>query len=280
MANPNIVTNALRRDAAEVKRYHIWQKIIPILIGVLVLVLILGYIVALLYTRYGAFTVKVNRLDEMEYLLTLSDTEDFESKTSRLNAQISDTITNIDGATLPKGLANVDGVHSGDNYLAYTFYCKNEGTSTVTYQYELYIANMTLDAEKAIRIRLYVYDCETGEYIQAENEGTDYTDFAYPRTDGEEGPEPGTTEFRSATTVCKRDISGFKPGDATRFTVVMWFEGNDPECIDDILGGELKFDMSMNVMKNESDDENKTEQTSETTAEKAKDTAEKAENND
>lgn len=254
MAKPNIVTNALRRNAAEVKRYHTWQRIIPIGIGIALLTLVIVYVVALLYSRYGAFTVRVNKFDELEYMLTLSDTEDFENKTSRLNAEIAETITNIDGATLPKGLANVDSIHSGDNYLAYTFYCRNEGINTVTYQYELYIANMTLDAEKAIRIRLYVYDCEKGEYIQADNEGCDYTDFAYPRTDGEDGPEPGTTEFRTATTVCKRDIKNFKPGDVTKFTVVMWFEGNDPECIDNILGGELKVDMSMNVLKNESDD--------------------------
>ena len=229
-----VTGSALRRTAREVKRYRTLKRLIPILIGIAVLILVLGYVLSVLYMKFGAFTVMVSKLDHLDYALTLSETPDFESSASTLNAEIFEQITNIDGRNLPTYLDNIDGEHNGDNYIAYTFYCRNAGKSTFTYSYEVYIANMTLDIEKAVRIRLYV----DGEY----------TDYAYPRTDGENGPEPGTTAFLSNRSVCKNRIDNFGPGDTTKFTVVIWLGGNDPECVDRILGGEMKVDMAMDVV--------------------------------
>ena len=234
MARDNKAVTPLRRTAAEVKRYRAIIKIVPIAIVVAALILIVGYVVSVLYMRFGAFTVSVNKFDNLDYALTLSESPGFEGYTSRLNAEISETITNIDGRDLPDWLDNIDGPHNGDNYIAYTFYCKNAGKYTVDYSYEVYIANMTLEIEKAARIRLYV-------------DGV-YEDFAYARTDGVEGPEPGTTAFQTGNTVVKRIIQNFAPGDVTKYTVVIWLEGNDPDCVDKILGGEFKIDMVMEVV--------------------------------
>ena len=61
-------------------------------------------------------------------------------------------------------------------------------------------------------------------------------------------PEPGTTAFESRTTVVKKKIENFAPGDVTKFTVVIWLEGNDVDCVDTILGGEFKIDMTMSIL--------------------------------
>ena len=37
----------------------------------------------------------------------------------------------------------------------------------------------------------------------------------------------------------------FKPGDIDKFTIVIWLEGDDPDCIDNILGGEIKMHMEI-----------------------------------
>ena len=97
-----------------------------------------------------------------------------------------------------------------------------------------HIANMTFEIEKAVRVRIYT----NGEYI----------DYAYPRTDGIEGPEPGTTAFQSESTVVRRTIENFAPGDVTKYTVVIWLEGPDPDCVDKIIGGQFKIDMAMTVV--------------------------------
>ena len=227
----------LRRTADEVKRYRGIRKLLPRIALIAALILIIGYVVSVLYMRFGAFTVMVNKFDNLDYALTLSESPDFEVMTSRLNAEISEEITNIDGRSLPDWLDNVNGQHNGDNYVAYTFYCMNAGKNTVTYSYELYIANMSFEIEKACRIRLYV----DGEYV----------DYAYARTDGVDGPEPGTTPFQSGNTVVKKNVTDFRPGDKTKYTVVIWLEGNDPECVDKILGGQMKVDMYMEILKDD-----------------------------
>ena len=237
MARSRVVGVGIRRTAEEVKRYRIWMKLIPIIIGIAILILIVGYVVTVLYMKFGAFTVSVNKFDNLEYALTLSASQNFNSYTSRLNAEIAKEVTNIDGSTIPEWVDNVDGEHNGDNYVAYTFYCRNQGTKTIKYNYECYIANMTYEIEKAVRVRIYT----NGEYV----------DYAYPRTDGIEGPEPGTTAFQSETTIVRKTIENFAPGDTTKYTVVIWLEGPDPDCVDKIIGGQFKIDMAMTVIGSE-----------------------------
>lgn len=230
LSNGNI---GLHRTAAEVKLYRMLMRIIPIAIGCATAAMALLYAVTVMYTKYGSFTVTVNKFDNVKYALTLSETPDFVDSIARLNCKASEEITNIDGATLPKDLDMVNGEHNGQNYVAYTFYCKNAGQEIVTYEYQAFIANMTLDIEKAVRVRLYV----NGEA----------TDYARTRCDGT-GPEPGTTEFVSESVIVRNQITNFAPGDVTKYTVVIWLEGNDPECLDNILGGEFKIDMSMSII--------------------------------
>jgi hypothetical protein len=234
MARDNHLMFKFRRSAAEVKWYRTWMRLAPIGIGIISTIILIAYVVSVLYSKFGAFTVMVNKFDNLDYALTLSETPQFTSATSRLTAEIDKVITNIDGADLPVWLDNVDGEHNGENYVAYTFYCKNSGKKAFTYSYEVYIANMTYEIEQAVRVRLYV----NGEYV----------DYAYPRTDGGEGPEPGTTAFQSGSTIVKKNIVNFKPGDVTKFTVVIWLHGPDPECVDKILGGQFKIDMAMEVI--------------------------------
>ena len=255
MARNRIVASGVRRTAEEVKRYRLWMRLLPIAIAIAILILIVGYVISVLYMKFGAFTVAVNKYDNLEGSLTLSASQDFSVRTSRLNAEIDEIVTNIDGKTLPDWLDNVDGEHNGENYVAYTFYCRNESQFTVDYTYELYIANMTQEIERAARIRLYV----DGEM----------TDYAFPRTDGGEGPEPGTTAFLSATTVCKKTIENFHPMDVTKYTVVIWLEGNDPECVDSVIGGVFKVDMAMEVVGSDKDASSKKSSSSKSASSKA-----------
>lgn len=223
----------LRRNAAEIKIYRTLLRVLPIAITASAVTLALVYAVTTMYTKFGSFTVTINKFDNVNHMLTLSETPDFEDMTSRLNANTAEEITNISVNTLPLDLDKINGSHNGDNYMAYTFYCRNAGIENVSYEYELVIDNMTLDIEDAIRVRLYV----DGEY----------KDYAKTRSDGQ-GAEPGTTEFYTAKTITKGQIHDIAPGEHTRYTIVVWLEGDDPECVDTILGGEFKIDMNMAVL--------------------------------
>ena len=56
------------------------------------------------------------------------------------------------------------------------------------------------------------------------------------------------TNFVSANTVMIGEVSTFLPRDITKITVVIWLEGNDPDCTDDIMGGEFKLDMTFEIL--------------------------------
>jgi hypothetical protein len=197
---------------------------------ILLLVIFIG---ATLYKRTGSFTVGVNKVDLQKYGLSLSETRDMAYVTSHLNTQISERITNIAEADLPQNLDMIDGEHNGANYIAYTFYLQNAGELELSYEYELTISNVTRGLDEAVRVRLYV----DGEYVN----------YAKTRSDGG-GPEYGTTEFYSNGVVAKKRIDGLTPGEKTKFTIVIWLEGNDYDCVDRVIDGLARFDMQFNVV--------------------------------
>lgn len=229
----------LRRTATEVKNHRRVVRITWAVIGVLLALTVLLSVISVLYSRYGSFTVTINKLDNIKYGLALAESREFGAPTARINYKSNEEVTNISKDALPINLdSDEGGEHSGANYSAYTFFLKNTGKTAVTIQYELFIANMSNGMQDAIRVRFYV----DGEY----------EDFAEAAKGG--GPEPDTTIFLTETTVLKRTIDNYLPDQITRFTVVLWIEGDDPDCTDDILGGQVKFDMNIIVLSSEDED--------------------------
>ena len=37
----------------------------------------------------------------------------------------------------------------------------------------------------------------------------------------------------------------FKPGEIDKFTIVIYLEGDDPDCIDALIGGDMKMHMDI-----------------------------------
>ena len=223
----------LARTAKEVKNYAVGKRVGLSLLAVLTLFTVLFYIVAALYKQTGSFTVSVDKYQMTKYGLTLCENRDMVNKSSFLNAKIDAEITNIAEEWLPNDLDAIDGNHSKDNYVAYTFYLQNSGAVEVPVEYSINISEITNGLDEAIRIRLYV----NGEY----------TNYAKTKNDGT-GAELNTTEFYNASTAVLKRIDEFKPGEIVKFTVVIWIEGNDPECVDWLIGGKLKADMFINIV--------------------------------
>lgn len=236
-------TSLLRRSATEIKRYRVLLRLIPIILGIILLVLILTYIVTILYDRYGSFSVSINKFANVRYALTLSETDDFSTPVSRLNSKASVDITNIDGTELPLDLDTQDGEHNGKNYLAYTFYCKNAGQEAVTYRYTLAIKNASQEIERAVRVRLFI-NGEAQTYARTATNGSG------PEIDYNKAGQPvPTVEFWQGNIVTTGEIPNFQVNDVTKYTIVIWLEGNDPDCTDDIIGGEFKIDMQMDILE-------------------------------
>lgn len=223
----------LRRTAKEVKNYRVTMKMLAIVLSMLVTLTGVTYMAAALYEQSGSFTVRVDKYEMQKYGLSLSESKEMVRPTSHLNAKIAEKITNIAAESLPANVDMIDGAHNGRDYIAYTFYVQNAGETEVSYNYEINLSGVTNALDEAIRLRLYV-------------NGTPET-FAKTKSDGT-GPEPGTVEFQSQTMITQGRVESFKPGDKTKYTVVIWIEGNDPDCIDWLIGGTLKIDMNVNIV--------------------------------
>ena len=223
----------LRRTAKEVRTYRVQKKVLKTALTCLLILALVLFISAALYKDTGSFTVGVNKVDLQKYGLSLSESRDMTYATSHLNAQINERITNIAEEDIPANVDMIDGEHNGDNYIAYTFYLQNAGELELSYEYELTISNVTKGLDEAVRVRLYI----DGEYVN----------YAKTRSDGS-GPEYGTEEFYSIGVVAKKRIDGLAPGEKTKFTIVIWLEGNDYDCVDRVIDGLAKFDMKFTVV--------------------------------
>ncbi len=253
MLNEKKPSASLRRSAGEVKRYRVYTRVIPAVMGVILALMALVYVISLLFNRYGSFTVTVRDFNDRNYMLSLCENDRFNTATSMLNSKAAKNVTNISRTSLPENLNDVNGEHNGDNYVAYTFYLKNTGTASYSYDYTLNISRATLNIDSAVRVRLYF----TPDYYKAEtdqvNYGGAYTEYAKPKTNGNGLPETeidGTvmTNFVSSEVITNGRVDNFNPGDMAKITVVIWIEGDDPDCTDDLLGGQFKVDMIMSIV--------------------------------
>ncbi len=192
------------------------------------------FILAFMQERMGNFTINLDRLELFRKGIAMSADPEFTSPTARLVASHVEDATNISIEDLPFDIADVDGGHNGRNYMAYTYYVRNAGKEDVDY-----IARVTLDssskgAEEAARVAVW-------------RDGV-RTVYAWPSAGGE--PEQGCVNFESPKVVCSFQENDFKVGYVNKYTVVIWMEGDDPECIDDIIGGSVEFSMNIAAADN------------------------------
>ena len=226
----------LRRTAGEVKRHKVIVRIISILVIVLIALVAMTYAVSYFYDRFGSFTVMVNKYDMVNQGLTLSETPEFDRTISVLNADIIYDMTNISGNDLPANVDKINGTHNGENFIAYTFYLINSGNDTVAYKGEMTMSNITLGVDEAVRVAVY----KNGEK----------TVYGKTKSNGGGKESDCDKEFEASTVVMTTKNDQFKPGAKDKYTVVIWLEGNDPDCLDNIIGGTMKFDMSFKIIEN------------------------------
>lgn len=86
----------------------------------------------------------------------LSEDADFKTQCASLTAEQVKDVTNITYAWLPVDLdTSKDGAHNGKNYVAYTFYCKNNGEVELDYDAVLEITGAAKSADEATRVMIY-----------------------------------------------------------------------------------------------------------------------------
>ncbi|MBE6869573.1 MAG: hypothetical protein E7494_12590 [Ruminococcus albus] len=211
------------------------MRVLGLLVIILIAIIAIAYAISYFYDKYGSFTVKINKYDMMRQGLTLSETPEYDKTNSVLNANIVYDMTNISGDDLPDNLDMINGSHNGESYIAYTFYLINGGDDTISYEGEMSIENVTNNVDEAVRVALYV-NGEKTVYGKTKSNGT--------------GKESDCdSEFTSATVVMRNKREKFEPKAKDKYTVVIWLEGNDPDCTDELIGGTLKLGMDFKIVE-------------------------------
>lgn len=224
-------------DSAEIVKYKKRKKILAIIISVCLLILLILFLVSMLWTQVGDLVISVDS-SAVKKGIIISEDPEFKTHGASLSAQQVVDVTNITYTWLPADLdTSANGSHNGENYVAYTFYCKNNGQETLDYIAHLDISAVAKSADEAVRVMVYK-NGEPSIYGKAS-----YDDRTIAETD--------CTMFETDTRVMSSMTTGFEVDQVDKYTIVIWAEGNDPECIDDIRGGHVKMTMTINVLNEE-----------------------------
>jgi len=219
----------VKTTAKEMYRKKLMTRIATIIIAFLLLFLSLIYCILYVVNTEGNFTISLDPNLRSNQNIVMSPTLDFTNATLVLEAKSLDYMDNISEKWLPSDIDEIEGAHNGSSYIAYTFFIKNKGEKTTKYVVSIDILSVIKNVDDAVRVAVFT-NGEKKVYAKADNKTNEAV--------------PGTIKFDSDSQVMYKLRSDFKAGTVDKYTVVIWLEGDDPECVDDILGGEMKMKMS------------------------------------
>lgn len=253
------------------------KRSVKMIISACMLILGILFVIAIFIHNLGQFVVTVDPILEDEGFV-LSTSKDFLDTRYRLYSKAIEDCNNISINDLPLDLDEFDGSHNGENYIAYTFYIRNEGNEERGYAYALQIGHSTKNIEKATWVMVYRNGKPT-IYAMEREDGTlerQYSYYEFPIVTANPNLSKalkvlsddyrglfdkneqerlgvlsinGLTELRAnaflSDSLCFQGVADkLKPGEADKYTIVIWLEGEDPDCVDAIKGGEIEFNMN------------------------------------
>ena len=232
-AHPSVRKYHVRTDAEDIVRLKKRRRILGIILGAVTAMLAIIFIISMLVTKWGDLVIEIDR-PAVAKGITLSETKDFENKSVSLSAKQALDVTNITYNWLPVDLdTSKDGEHNGDNYVAYTFYVRNDGEEAFPYDAVLDITGVAKSADEACRVMIY----KNGEK----------SIFAKGQYDDREKAEPNSVKFIDDKTVYRTRTEDFEVGAVDKYTIVIWIEGEDPQCVDEIRDGFVRMRMLFQV---------------------------------
>ena len=245
--------------AKGIKRRKKTMRLTMLIVCFLFVVLTVIFLILSIIFNGGKFTISLDSNDDLSTSLALFDSMEYKEVKRKLYADEIDFMDNISVKWLPEDIDSdkYEGSHNGDNYIAYTFYLGNTGVETVNYWYEVIIDDVIKNVDEAVRIMIF----RNGER----------TIYAKKNADTKK-EEEGTTAFYDNEISSQEhiavleEVKDFKPLDIDRFTIVVWLEGDDPDCVNAIIGGEIKMHMNIreehilpNINKVDKDDKEEKE---------------------
>lgn len=238
----------VKTESKKVKKREALIRILVIILIILLLFLSILFACSSYINKAGDFTVTMDK-DAFNMGITLSETPDFKNPTRFLAGKKCADMRECTLDWLPEDIDSIDGTHNrsnGQEFLAYTFYVKNAGQVDVGYYASIKIDSAALGVDDAMRVMVF----RNGEP----------TIYAKPKKGTSSVLEDNAgyyeidKNFVSDEKVMSMNEKYFPVSDIDKYTVVIWLEGWDPECVDDIMQGEVKLSMNFAAYELEDSD--------------------------
>ncbi len=232
-----------------------------LLLGGALTLLAAAFLLSTVSQMRGHFTINIS--DKMfREGFVLSETADFAKATTHLFAEPAVDVPCISVRHIPADIDQGDG-QKNETFFAYTFYLRNEGETQVDYDWKLQINSESKDLSTAIWVMVFEEDQMT-LFAEPRADGTpqalpvmDDDSRGYPELEiFQKAADPAQYQkiqekngrdyyrvipknFLSHTVVTAGTKEAVQPGDTHKYTVVIWLEGDDPDCTDALIGGHL-----------------------------------------
>lgn len=251
------------------------RRILTVIVCVIAAVCLIFFAVgAMVFSSKG---VTISVMGGAKSLLTISENDRVEGGTTQL---VTDQVPNgLDitfgnfGTTLAS-FAAIDKNGGNKNtveYFAYTFFVKNVSSDTVYYRLAVNMTSATRGIEKAVRVVLirdstYYQSANNtriwriaalpklsndgswetnlrGEYIMDELYDKNGDRYA---ADFQDNPQAFYSDSRAFYLGGNRDLS-LSPSARHKYTIIIYLEGGDPDCNNDLIGGQARFSAELDV---------------------------------
>ena len=245
--------------------------------------------ISFLGSRVGSYTTKLSHDRTSLTLLEYKDQDPLEGTTyqkfdnlpiftlwSSVDIQNHDQVDSETTDYLDIATEGVGSDSSTCYFFKHTFYLKNNGVVTCGYKFTIRLsdnvapAGAKYDLSDILRVRLYEnVDDDAHEYVNYARHKLQNTPVweeepyrecvsVNPRSelwDTLDEKEKFATSFVSDTVVLEKTVDNYKPGDITRYTVVFWLEGEDPQCDGSMpTNGSIKLGVEINGYEQETQD--------------------------
>lgn len=218
-----------------------------------ILVLAIAIVIFTVVTIYGAnignFIISVkDQNDRGDVKLLLSQYQDYSAASPVISAQGLREQADTTKSAIPKEseLVKNVGPHNDEifkRYMAFSFFLINRSEGMIDYNYTFDIKSDSSFLYEVMRV--WIIESDVSGNI------SNNTIYAYHETEENEakyraniGPEYyETTDYVNQTQIAKQQRKNFAVDDVVKFTVVIWLEGHDPLCTNELIGATLKCSM-------------------------------------
>lgn len=244
--------------------------------------LLLGSAVALVSTLLvfayvtqlrGHFTISMS--DKMfREGFVLSEDVVFTNPTSHLFSTPAENVPCISIIDIPEDIDDAEGEHNSEYFFAYTFFVRNEGDLAGNYRWSLQLNSESKNLSDAAWFMIfedeemvfYAKKNENGREMLPPKDGNSnmaylraplYDKAKFPDEQYEVIHKSGELsywrimpfEFESDDTIASGIQEQVEPMEIHKYTVVIWLEGDDPDCTNDLIGGNLGLEVYLEYLE-------------------------------